>query len=289
MAEQSMQGKVALVTGATNGIGRVAAMALAKRGAEVVIVGRDPARTASALAWIKEQSGSERVTALLGDLSRQGEVRRVAAEFRAHHAALHVLLNNAGALFHQRTENADGQEMTFALNHLGYFVLTAELRPLLEASAPARIVSVASEAHRGATLDFDDLNSARGYSRIKAYSRSKLCNILFTRELARRLAGTGVTANCIHPGVVATGFAAGTGLAGALVKLAQPFLLTPEKGADTLVWAATHPELEGQTGLYFAKRKIKTPSAAARDDAAAARLWDVTEALVSASPRAATA
>ena len=279
MADVSLQGKTALVTGATNGIGKIAATELARRGATVVIVGRDPQRTADAVTEISAKSGSSQVSALLGDLSVQKDVKRVAAEFKASHTALHILLNNAGALFHDRQVTADGFEMTFALNHLAYFTLTHELLDLLKKSAPARIVSVASEAHRSGTIDFDDLQSERGYSRFSAYGRSKLANILFTRELARRLAGSGVTANCVHPGVVATGFGSGKGFLASVIKLAQPLMLSPEQGADTLVWLCTSPEVEGKSGDYYAKRKLKKPTAAGQDDAVAAKLWTVTETL----------
>lgn len=281
MSDTSMQGKVALVTGATNGIGKVAATALASKGAEVVIVGRDRAKTDTVLQEIQSQSGNANVSALLGDLSRVSEVRRVAAEFRAKHDKLHVLLNNAGALFHDREVTAEGFERTFALNHLAYFVLTNELLDLLKASAPARIVSVASEAHRVPPLDFDDLQHERGYVRFKVYGRSKQANILFTRELARRLEGTGVTANCLHPGVVATSFGSGKGFVASLINLAKPFMITPEKGADTAVWLATSPEVAGVSGKYFAKRKERTPAPIGVDDAAAKRLWEETEKLVS--------
>lgn len=280
MADASMQGKVALVTGATNGIGKVAATVLASQGAEVVIVGRDPAKTAATVAELQQKSGNPKVSALLGDLSLVSEVRRVAREFKAAHGKLHVLLNNAGALFHDRQVTSEGFERTFALNHLAYFVLTTELLDLLKASAPARIVSVASEAHRVAPIDFSDLQHERGYVRFKVYGRSKQANILFTRELARRLEGTGVTANCLHPGVVATNFGNGEGFMASLIKLAQPFMITPEKGADTAVWLCTSPEAEGVTGKYFAKRREKKPAAIAQDDAAAKRLWEETEQMV---------
>jgi NAD(P)-dependent dehydrogenase (short-subunit alcohol dehydrogenase family) len=193
------------------------------------------------------------------------------------------LINNAGALFADRRVTAEGLEMTFALNHMAYFVLTAALRDRLTASAPARIVSTSSVAHQGASLDFDDLQTAKGYSGFRAYSRSKLADILFTRELARRLAGTGVTANCFHPGFVASRFgdAAGgwTGRIFPLIKLAG---LSPEKGADTLVYLASSPTVANITGGYFARRKTVEPSAAARDDAAAKKLWEASERLVGA-------
>jgi NAD(P)-dependent dehydrogenase (short-subunit alcohol dehydrogenase family) len=289
MADAGLQGKVVLVTGATGGIGKVAALELAKLGPELVIVGRDPKRTADAVTEIQSKSGNTNVSALLGDLSLQADVRRVAAEFKAKHERLHVLLNNAGALFHDRQVTAEGFEMTLALNHLAYFTLTQELLPLLKAGAPSRIVNVASDAHLGMKLDFDDLQSARGYTRWKSYGRSKLCNILFTRELAKRLEGSGVTSNCMHPGVVATGFGSGTGFVAQLIKLSQAFMITPEQGADTAVYLCSSPEVEGQSGSYFYKRKPRRSSANAQNMADAARLWTETEKLLGAGPRAATA
>lgn len=279
MADTNLNGKVALVTGATNGIGKIAATELARMGAEVVIVGRDAKKTADVVTELQAKSGSHRVSAIIADLSKLSEVRRVADEFQRGHDRLDILLNNAGALFHERETTADGFERTFALNHLAYFVLTNALLGLLKKSAPARVVNVASDAHKGMTMDFDDLQSERGYTRWIAYGRSKLANILFTRELARRLEGTGVTVNAVHPGVVASGFGSGEGVMAFLIKLAQPFMLSPEQGADTLVWLCASPEAEGKTGGYWAKRKERKPTAAARDDAAAKKLWDVSEQL----------
>ena len=200
------------------------------------------------------------------------------------------MINNAGAVFTERRVTAEGLELTFALNHMAYFVLTEALRDRLVASAPARIVSTSSMAHQGASLDFSDLQSARGYNGWRTYGRSKLANILFTRELARRLAGTGVTANCLHPGVVATRFGDSTsGLTGLLMPLARRFFIAPENGADTIVYLASSPEVANVTGQYFVKRKAAEPSAAARDDAAAKRLWQASEALVAASGALGTA
>jgi NAD(P)-dependent dehydrogenase (short-subunit alcohol dehydrogenase family) len=209
-------------------------------------------------------------------------MKRVAGEL-AREPRIDVLINNAGALFNKRQETADGLEMTFALNHMAYFVLTQGLSARLTASAPARIVSTASAAHQGARLDFDDLQGARSFSVMGAYGRSKLCNILFTRELARRLAGTGVTANCLHPGVVATRFGSEAGgLLGLMMPLVRRLSISPARGAETIVHLAASPEVEGVSGLYFAKCAPATPSAAARDDAAAARLWEASERLAGA-------
>jgi len=219
--------------------------------------------------------------ALLADLSLMADTKRVGGEIAASEPRIDVLINNAGALFTQRRVTSEGLEMTFALNHMAYFVLTRALLDRLKGSAPARIVSTASSAHNGAKLDFGDLQGVKSFSGWKAYGRSKLANILFTRELARRLAGTGVVANCVHPGVVATRFGDESGgLSGWLLPIVRPFLISPEQGADTIVYLASAPEAANFTGEYFAKRKIVAVSAAARDDLAAARLWQASEALV---------
>src|SRR4029077_11990324 len=210
----------------------------------------------------------------LADLSSMAETRRVGEAIAANEARIDVLINNAGALFSSRRVTPEGLELTFALNHMAYFVLTEALRDKLVASAPARIVSTSSAAHKGMNLDFSDLQSGKGYNGLRVYGRSKLANILFTRELARRLAGTEVTANCLHPGVVATRFGDSSGgWAGRLFPVLRPFFLSPEKGADTLIYLASSPEVANTTGGYFVKRKLTEQSAAARDDAAAKRLW----------------
>jgi len=284
MANGDHGGKVCLLTGATTGIGRAAAEGLARTGLTLVLAGRDAARTEAAVEGVRRVSGNDRVEGLVADLSLGSEVRRLAAEFRARHRRLDVLVNNAGAIFTRREETAEGREKTLALNHLAYFLLTRELLDLLLASAPARVVNVASEAHRGTRLDFDDLDSRRRYSGLGVYGRSKLMNLLFTAELARRLEGKAVTANALHPGVVATGFGGNTpGLFRTLVRIAQPFMLSPEKGARTLVYLATSPEVEGVSGKYFYRCREMRPSPAARDPEAARRLWELSEQLVSAS------
>lgn len=284
MANGDHGGKVCLLTGATTGIGRAAAEGLARTGLTLVLAGRDAARTEAAVEGVRRVSGNDRVEGLVADLSLGSEVRRLAAEFRARHRRLDVLVNNAGAIFTRREETAEGREKTLALNHLAYFLLTRELLDLLLASAPARVVNVASEAHRGTRLDFDDLDSRRRYSGLGVYGRSKLMNLLFTAELARRLEGKAVTANALHPGVVATGFGGNTpGLFRTLVRIAQPFMLSPEKGARTLVYLATSPEVEGVSGKYFYRCREMRPSPAARDPESARRLWELSEQLVSAS------
>jgi NAD(P)-dependent dehydrogenase (short-subunit alcohol dehydrogenase family) len=213
------------------------------------------------------------------------EVRRVAAEIAAATARIDVLLNNAGAIFSDRRETGEGLERTFALNHMGYFLLTTLLLPALRAAAPSRVVVVASEAHRGAALDFDDLQTRR-WGGWLAYRRSKLANILFTRELARRLVGTGVEAYAFHPGFVASGFNRNNGvLMGVGMALVSPFARNTAKGAETLVWLADSPEADGQSGGYFYDRRRVTPTAAAQDDAAARRLWEISEQQVAAVAR----
>ena len=271
-----MHGKTVLVTGATQGIGRVTARELARQGATTVLVARDRARGEAVVAEIQQQTGNQAVSLLIADLSSQASIRALAEAFTAKHDALHVLVNNAGSIFIPRQTTVDGLEMTFATNHLGYFLLTHLLLDVLRASAPARIVNVASAAHRRATLDFDDLQSERGYSGMGAYSRSKLANILYTYELARRLEGSGVTANCLHPGVVRTGFGRNTqGIFKLGVKLIAPFMLSDEQGADTSIYLASAPEVEGVTGKYFAKREAIRSNPQSHDRAAAERLWDI--------------
>lgn len=284
--EPDLHGKVCLVTGATGGIGAVAARRLAALGATVVGVGRDPARCDAAAAAIRAATGNPRVEFLCADLSSQAAIRTLAAAFLARHAQLHVLLNNAGAYHFQRSTTADGIERTFALNHLGYFLLTQLLLDRLRASAPARIVNVASSAHRSAKLDLADVALTVGYRGWTAYANSKLANLLFTFELAPRLAGSGVTANAVHPGWVATRFAENN-MRGLLAVL-RPFYrlyqrctaISPEQGADTLVWLASAPEVEGVTGKYFRERSEREPTATARDAQLARQLWELSERMV---------
>ena len=275
---QDMQGKICLVTGATLGIGKETALGLARKGAHVVIAGRDEARTRETAAWIAGQSGDAKVDFLVADLSSQAEVRRLAAAFKARYQRLDVLLNNAGAIFTKRETTVDGFERTWALNHLAEFLLTQLLLDLLEASAPARIVNVASTAHARGKIAFDDLQGAQKYSGWAAYSQSKLANIMFTYALARRLEGKGVTANCLHPGVVATGFGHNTpGFISTLLNLARPFLITPDKGAATSIYLASSPEVAAVSGQYFDKCKPVRSSALSYDVAAQERLWEISE------------
>jgi len=267
-----------VITGATSGIGEVAADRLAAKGARIVFVARDRARGEETLKHLHAIAAGTDHTAHYADLSRFSDMKRVASEIAQAEPRIDVLINNAGALFNARKLTDDGLEMTFAVNHMAYFVLTNLLLPRLKADA--RIVSTASDAHRGAHLDFSDLQSSRNYSGFGAYGRSKLCNILFTRELARRLEGTGVTANSLHPGFVATRFGDRSGGALSLaVRAAKIFALRPEQGAATIVYLASSPDVEGVTGGYFVKCKAAEPTREAQNDADAKRLWDVSAQL----------
>ncbi|HEV3162544.1 MAG TPA: SDR family oxidoreductase [Isosphaeraceae bacterium] len=278
--DQTMAGKVCLVTGATSGIGQVTARELARLGASVVVVGRSLQKCEATVSQIRQQTGHPRVDFLVADLSSQAEVRRLASEFLRKNTRLDVLVNNAGGMFMNQQESVDGIELTLALNHLAYFLLTNLLLERLKASAPARIVNVSSEAHRGVTLDFDNLQAQGRYGGFRVYSQSKLANLLFTFELARRLEGTGVTVNALHPGFVATNIFAGNGLLGWSVRrIASLIAMSPEQGAKTSIYLAASPEVEGVTGQYFAKQKRVAPSPASLDEAAARRLWEVSEQL----------
>lgn len=272
-----MQGKTVIITGATSGIGEVAAIRLAEKGARIVYTARDRARAELTLRKLAAANPNVEHVFHLADLSLLAEMKRV-GEILAREPEIDVLMNNAGALFNRRQETADGLEMTFALNHMAYFVITNLLLPKLQPGA--RIVSVASNAHRGARLDFDDLQSRRGYTGFPVYSKSKLCNILFNRELARR-APHGVTANALHPGFVATRFGDNSGgLMRTILSVAKPIgAISPEEGAKTMIYLAASPEVEGVTGEYFYESKIATPTAEARNDADARRLWEISESI----------
>jgi NAD(P)-dependent dehydrogenase (short-subunit alcohol dehydrogenase family) len=269
-----------MITGASSGIGKAAAAAIAGMGASVVLVCRDRDRGERSVAEIRATTGNTDITLLLADLSSQRDIRRLANEYLATGRPLHVLLNNAGVMMLRREETVDGFERTFALNHLGYFLLTVLLLDRLKASAPARVVSVASDAHHyaGGGLDFDDLNAEKGFSAWRAYGRSKGANILFTRELARRLEGTGVTANCLHPGFVGSNFATNNGWYARLgMWLLRPFGRSPEKGAETAIYLCTSPDVDGVTGKYFFDKQPKWPKTYAQNDETARRLWEVSE------------
>ncbi len=284
--EKDLTGKVFLVTGATEGIGKAAAREFAQRGATMTIVGRNREKTEAVLAELKQEGGGQPLLAIIGDLSRIAEIRRVAAEFKAKHDRLDVLVNNAGAVFNRHLTTPDGFEMTFALNHLGYFLLAHELEDLLRKTPGARVVSTSSGAHRMGRIDLDDIaRRPSGRSGFGVYGDSKLANILFTRELARRLADAGVTVNCFHPGFVQTRFGLDNGgfFGGSIKFAASLFARTPEKGAETLVWLATSPDAAKVSGEYFHDKKVARTSAAARDDAMARKLWEMTAQLCDAA------
>ena len=275
-----MGGKVVLITGGTSGIGKAAATALAGMGATVVITGRNEERGKRALQEIREESGNNGVELILADLTVQDEVRRLAEELRERHNQLEVLVNNAGLVLSERTETPDGIETQLAINHLAPFLLTNLLLDLLKESAPSRIVTVSSDAHRWAKIDLDDLQSRKRYRGMQVYGKTKLANIMFTYELAERLEGTGVTANCMHPGGVNTNFGNNQGgPMNLLFRLFKPFMRSPEQGADTLIYLASSPEVEGMTGKYLADRKVKAASDAAYDETTRKRLWEASEEL----------
>ena len=275
-----MEGKVALITGGTSGIGKATATALAAMGAEVVVSGRSKERGEAAVEEIRDQSGNEKVSLVPAALAVHAEVRGHAQEFEAHHDRLDVLVNNAGIIQSKRTETPDGIELTLAVNHLAPFLLTNLLLGLLKESAPSRIITVSSEARRGAEIDIDDLQSERRYRAFQVYGMTKLANILFTYELAERLDGTGVVANCLHPGSVNTNFANNNRSPGTLLFRAfKPFMRTPEQGADTVVYLAVSPETGEMTGRYLTDRKVISSYEEPHDVLAQKRLWEVSEEL----------
>lgn len=274
-----MQDKVVVITGATNGIGEVAATELARQGAKVTILGRSAERCAATAGRIAKSTGKQ-VETLVADFSVRAEVERAARELKGRLARLDVLVNNAGALFFDRRETADGLEQTFALNHMAYYTFTMHLLDLLKKSAPARIVNVSSHAHKKGTMHFDDLQMKKGFSGWGAYCQSKLANILFTAELARQLEGTGVTANSLHPGVVSTNFGTDNGWKGWLLQKAFKLAgITPEAGARTITYLASSREVDGVTGKYFYLERESRPTAEAQDVAAAKRLWETSRQL----------
>ena len=272
--------KVCLITGATSGIGKATAMGLADMGANVVMVGRDRGKGEAVMAEIKEKSANASVDLMLADLSSQEDIRRLAEEFKEAYPRLDVLINNAGVFSSKRITSADGIEMTFAVNHLAYFLLTKLLLDVLKASAPSRIVNVSSGEQRNGTIDFDDLQAEKGYMGPKAYSQSKLATVLFTYELARRLEGTGVSANCLHPGVVGTNLGSGvSGAFGFMVRALTPLMKSPEKGAETSIYLASSPEVEGLSGRYFVKKAEARSSDVSYDERIARRLWEASAEL----------
>ncbi|MBV9685866.1 MAG: SDR family oxidoreductase [Alphaproteobacteria bacterium] len=272
--------RVAVVTGASSGIGLHTALALARAGMHIVMTGRDSVRMDAARRLLTERSGSNRIGIAVADFSRLDEVRRLAEEILAAHDRVDVLVNNSGLFSPQYRLSADGFELTFAVNHLAPFLLTNLLLDRLKASALSRIVTVASEAHRGNRIDTDDLTRPRDWTMMRAYGRSKLCNILFTRELASRLDPGEVVATCLHPGVVATGLGQRGGLVGLGWRLAKPFMLSPEQGAETSVFLATVPDPKPFHGGYVIRKALSQPDAPALDSGLARRLWDESSRLV---------
>jgi NAD(P)-dependent dehydrogenase (short-subunit alcohol dehydrogenase family) len=275
----AVNGKHLLITGATNGIGLAAAEALAGLGANLAIVGRSETRTRVASARVRAAAGKgATVATFIANLSSQASVRKLASEVLARYPRLDVLINNAGAMHGTRRLTKDGIELTWAVNHLAPFLLTTLLLDRLKASAPARIITTASDAHQGARIPFADMNAERSYRSFGRYGETKLANILFTAELARRLEGTGVTANCYHPGLVATGFNRNNGLLMDLGMTALKLVArSPQTGADTLVWLATSPDLADMSGKYFFDREQRPPSPEGQDIQTARRLWEVSE------------
>ena len=275
-----MHGKTCIVTGASAGIGQAIAQGLAARGAHVVLVCRSRARAEATQLAMRTATGNAAIDVALADLSSQAAIRHLAQELLRRYPRIHALINNAGVVNMARTVTVDGIETVFAVNHLAYFLLTQLLLPRLVESAPARIVNVASDAHHWATLDFADLQNHRRYRGLKVYGQSKLCNLLFTRELARRIAGTGVTVNSLHPGGVATGLGWNNGWWAVLIaKVLKPFLRTADQGADTAIYLTAAPEVANVSGRYFYNRREHRPSRAAQDDEVALRLWQISEQL----------
>ena len=277
-----MAGRTVLVTGGTGGIGKATAIGLATMGARVGITGRDLARAEQAAAYIRAASGNPAVDVFAVDMSSQAEVRRLAAAVLDAYPRLDVLVNNVGGFWAHRQPTADGLERTFALNHLAPFLLTNLLLGRLKASAPARVVTVSSGEQARGRIDFDDLQGALNYSGQRAYSQSKLANVMFTNELARRLEGTGVTANSLHPGVVRTNFGAEdqAGFFALVGSVVRPFLKTPAQGAQTSIYLASSPDVDGISGQFFANRKPKTANTLASNTEMTARLWQVSADLV---------
>lgn len=276
-----MKDKICMVTGANSGIGKVTALELAGKGATVVMVCRNREKGEKAAADIVRTTGNESVHLLTGDMSSQRDILEVAKKFEQQFPSLHVLVNNAGGLVPKRELSVDGIEKTFATNHMGYFILTNLLLATLAKSAPSRVVNVSSAVHHYAKLDFLNLQGEKKYRQFQAYSLSKLANVLFSYELAKRMTGSGVTVNCMEPGAVNTHFYGNSGIG---LKFFSKFfgwtMRSPEKGAETVVYLATSPDVEGVTGKYFKDLKQSPSSDLSRDPAKAAKLWEVSENLV---------
>lgn len=280
----TMQGKTVIVTGATAGIGFETARALAEKGAQVVIISRSPERCQMTAERIRSETGNARVHFIAADLSYTAGIQEAAYQFKRHYSRLDVLVNNAGAFFDRRMVNTDGYEMTFALNHLNYFLLTHLLLDVLKSSSPARVINVSSDAHRSASLNFDDLQNEKNYRGFQVYGQSKLCNVLFTYELARRLEGARVTVNALHPGLVATNFAANNGPLYALgMRLVSFLAKSPQKGAQTSIHLACAPDVEGISGKYFTDSRAVKSSPASYDRSSAEQLWTTSLSLIGQS------
>lgn len=281
-----MQGKICLITGGTSGIGKPTARALAAMGATVIIVGRNSDRGQAAVQEIQTKTSNPSVSFMQADLSSQAAIRQLADNFKQQFRQLHVLINNAGGIFMSRALTVDGLEQTIAFNHLAYFLLTNLLLDMIKASAPARIINVSSSWHMRGRINLDDLQRTKRYNGWSAYGQSKLANIMFTQELAKHLQGTGVTVNCLHPGAVATSFAKNNGLLTRLVMtLLGLFMITPEKGAQTSIYLASSPKVEGITGQYFDNKKPAIPSSLANDDNTSRKLWEISEQLTHLVPQ----
>lgn len=280
-AGNEMQGKICLVTGATSGIGLVTARELALKGATVIVAGRSQEKAQSAVNQIRAETGSEQVDYVWADLSSHAEIREMAGEVQRRYSRLDVLVNNAGAYFLRRQESVDNYEMTFTTNHLSYFLLTDLLLDLIKVSAPARIINVSSNSHYNNPIDFDDLQNKARYRGMQPYGRSKFANVLFTYELARRIQGSGVTVNALHPGFVRTNMGKNNSwFARLIVPLVQLQGVTPEVGAETTIYLATSAEVNDGTGKYFIKKRAVDSDPATYDQAAAARLWEISAGMV---------
>lgn len=277
-----MTNKICIVTGANSGIGKVTARELARRGATVLMVCRDREKGEAALQKIQPNAKNATLELFVADLSSQEQIRKLAADIKSRYPRIHVLVNNAGAIYPTRTTTIDGVETTFAVNHLSFFLLTNLLLDQLKAAPSARIVNVSSQAHRYGTIEFDDLGLENGFNSMKSYAQSKLANLLFTYELARLLNGTGITVNALHPGGVRTNFGKNlTGVAGFFFKHLGFFMRSPEKGAETVIWLATAPELEGVTGKYFFDKKEIKSSRLSYNHEVAKRLWNASVEMTS--------
>jgi retinol dehydrogenase-12 len=279
---REVKDKICVITGGTDGIGKATAFGLATRGAKLLLHGRDPDKGARAVADLTARSGNSSIQFLQADFASLADVRRLAAVIRERTPRIDVLINNAGGINGKRLESKDGYEMTFVVNHLAGFLLTHLLLDTLKTGTPARVVTVSSNAHRGAKMNFDDLQATRGFSPMSAYGMSKLANVLFTRSLAQRLQGTKVTATAVHPGFCRTSFGRDVevpGLIKLVFKIASKFARTPAKGAETVIYLASSPAVEGASGGYYFDCKLAPVSPAAKDDNLAERLWKVSEQL----------